>query len=210
MTCVYYSVVLDLSLFILSFALLNVITTASQEESFQASRFIDDRITPSSGQRHKKSISLWQSIDNFINEINSASYNNITIHHDSDSDSDSDSGRKAFFTYTGLSFTLQVPCNEANNVIVQTWFEHDRKAASISARIVEWNRSFQENGIRGKLAFRKSDVKFVFSLTYISTDRFSKTSLKHAMEYYIEMSIKLHNAINVTDQKRVHKVRLLR
>lgn len=170
------------------------------------SRFIDDRMTPSSGQRHKKSISLWQSVDNFINEINSASYNNIIIHHDSDSDS----GRKAFFTYTGLSFTLQVPCNEANNVIVQTLFEHDRKAASISARIVEWNRSFQENGIRGKLAFQKGDVKFVFSLTYISTDRFSKTSFKHALEYYIEMSIKLHNAINVTDQKRIHKVRLLR
>ena len=196
----YVSLILELTLFIQCFELLIVIATASQEESLPASRFIDERITPSSRQRHKKPISLRRSVDNFIEEINSASYyNNITIHHDS---------RKAFFTYTGLDYTLQVPCNESNNVIIQTWFEHDRKAARIPARIVEWNRSLQENGIRGKLAFRKSDVKFAFTLTFISTEKFSKTSLKHAMEYYLEMSINLHNAINVTDQKRVHKVRL--
>ena len=137
----------------------------------------------------------------FIKELNSVSPNGIINRLDS-------SG-KASFTYKGLDFTLQVPEGLSHNIILQTWFDQDRKAAGISARIVEWNRSLQEIGIGGQLTFRNIKRKFAFTLTReMKPEKFCKKDLKHAMEYYLEMSIKLHNTINVTDQKKVDKVRL--
>jgi hypothetical protein len=120
-----------------------------------------------------------------------------------------DSSGNAHFTYNGLDFTLQVPEGLSSNVLVQTWFDHDRKAAGISARVVEWNRSLQEIGLGGKLTFRNIKGKFAFTLTReMKPEKFSKKELKHAIEYYLEMSIKLHNTINVSDQRKVDKVRL--
>jgi len=40
-------------------------------------------------------------------------------------------------------------------------------------------------------------------------EKFSKTTLRHGIEYFVEMSIKLHNIIHSTDAMRVvEKVRL--
>ena len=39
-------------------------------------------------------------------------------------------------------------------------------------------------------------------------EKFSKTELRHGIEYFMEMSIKLHNIINTTDVRRVDKIRL--
>ena len=154
-----------------------------------------------SQQCHFKPLSLRQSVDMFIKELNSASPSGIINRLDS-------SG-KAFFAYKGLDYTLQVPEGLSHHVTLQTWFDQDKKAAGISARIVEWNRSLQEIGLGGKLTFRNIKGKFAFTLTReVKPEKFCKRDLKHAIEYYLEMSIKLHNTINVTDQKKVDKVRL--
>ena len=154
-----------------------------------------------SQQCHSKLLSLRQSVDIFIEELNSTSANSIINRLDS-------SG-KTTFTYKGLDYTLQVPEGLSHNVTVQTWFDQDRKAAGISARIVEWNRSLQEVGIGGQLTFRNIEGKFAFTLTReMKPESFCKRDLKHVIEYYLEMSIKLHNVINVTNQKKVEKVRL--
>lgn len=137
----------------------------------------------------------------FIKDLNAKSPNGIIKRLDSSGNSS--------FTYKGLDYTLQVPEGLSNNVIVQTWFDQDKKAACISARIVEWNRSLQERGLGGKLTFRNVKGRFAFTLTReMKPEKFNKKELKHVIEYYLEMSIKLHNAINVADQKKVEKVRL--
>lgn len=154
-----------------------------------------------SQQCHFRPLSLRQSVDLFIEELNSASPNGII--------NCLDSSGKASFTYKGLDYIMQVPEGLSHLILLQTRFDQDRKAAGISARIVEWNRSFQEIGLGGKLTFRNVKGKFAFTLTMeMKPEKFCKRDLKHAMEYYLEMSIKLHNTINVTDQKKVDKVRL--
>ena len=154
-----------------------------------------------SQQCHSKPLTLRQSVDMFIKELNSTSANVII--------SRLDSSGKASFTYNGLDYTLQVPEGLSHNIIVQTWFDQDRKAAGISSRIVEWNRSLQEVGIGGQLTFRNIKGKFAFTLTReMEPENFCKRDLKHVMEYFLEMSVKLHNTINVTNQKKVDKVRL--
>lgn len=137
----------------------------------------------------------------FIKELNSTFANSII--------NPLDSSGNASFTHKGLDYTLQVSEGLSHNVILQTWFDQDRKAAGISARIVEWNRSLQEVGIGGQLTFRNINGKFAFTLTReMKPENFFKRDLKHIIEYYLEISIKLHNVINVTNQKKVEKVRL--
>jgi hypothetical protein len=154
-----------------------------------------------SQQSNVKPQSLQQSVNMFIKELDSAS-SNVIINR-------LDTSGKAVFTYNGLDYTLQVPEGLSHHILLQTWFDHERKAAGISARIVEWNRSLQEIGLGGKLTFRNIKGKFAFTLTLeMKPEKFCKKDLKHSMEYYLEMSIKLHNIINVTDQKKVDKVRL--
>ncbi|KAK1745508.1 hypothetical protein QTG54_003432, partial [Skeletonema marinoi] len=175
--------------------------TSQEKSASTCGLVIKESSVQMSQQCHFKPLSLRQSVDMFIKELNSVSPNGIINRLDS-------SG-KASFTYKGLDFTLQVPEGLSHNIILQTWFDQDKKAAGISARIVEWNRSLQEIGIGGQLTFRNIKGKFAFTLTReMKPEKFCKKDLKHAMEYYLEMSIKLHNTINVTDQKKVDKVRL--
>jgi len=45
----------------------------------------------------------------------------------------------------------------------------------------------------------------------MEVDKSSKvvfTNIRHSIEYFLEMSIKLHNIVNVTDVKSVEKIRL--
>ena len=142
---------------------------------------------------------LRECVNGFINDLNSGAPT-ITIKNLSDGISS--------FSYLGIKFTLEVP-EEDNIFTLQTEFEHNKKAAGISARIVEWNKALQEIGLGGKLTFRSIKGKFTFMLSRdIDPDKFSRRELRHSIEYFLEMSIKLHNIINVNDLKKICKVRL--
>ena len=122
-----------------------------------------------------------------------------------------DSNGITSFSYLGIKFTLEAPSDRINNntFTVQTMFEHSRRAASINARIVEWNKALQEMGIGGKLTFR--NIKGSFTFTYVKemdTEKFRTRDFRHSLEYFLEMAIKLHNVINVNDIKKVDKIRL--
>jgi len=103
---------------------------SSQEKSSSTSGLVMNETSAKTSQQcHSKPLTLRQSVDMFIKELNSTSANVIITRLDS-------SG-KASFTYNGLDYTLQVPEGLSHNIIVQTWFDQDRKAAGISSRIVE-------------------------------------------------------------------------
>eukprot|EP00578_Thalassiosira_sp_NH16_P007954 CAMPEP_0181123974 /NCGR_PEP_ID=MMETSP1071-20121207/26214_1 /TAXON_ID=35127 /ORGANISM="Thalassiosira sp., Strain NH16" /LENGTH=755 /DNA_ID=CAMNT_0023209209 /DNA_START=163 /DNA_END=2430 /DNA_ORIENTATION=- len=148
--------------------------------------------------------SLREAVDvGFIKDLNSGSPS-ITISQLNDSGATS-------FSYLGLKFRLEVPVGGvADNVIVQTWFDHGKRAAGISGRIVQFNAALQKMGLDGKLTYRNMNGKNAFTLTKtMDPEKFSKISLRHSIEYFMEMSIKLHNAINTGDMKKVDKVRLV-
>lgn len=156
-------------------------------------------------QPETKQKSLRESIDGFIRDLNCGSSPAISI-------SELDSSGITSFTYLGLEFRLEVPEGAMNDsaIMVQTWFEHSKKAAGISGRVMQYNAAFREMGLDGKLTFRNVSGKFAFTLTQkMDPEKFSKTLVRHGIEYFVEMSIKLHNIINSTDTKKVGKVRLV-
>jgi hypothetical protein len=60
-----------------------------------------------------------------------------------------------------------------------------------------------------RLTFRNMNGKYAFTLTKkADPGQFNKKGLRHGIEYFIEMSIKLHNLINPMDMKKVERVRL--
>mmetsp|Transcript_24504 Transcript_24504/g.43959 ORF Transcript_24504/g.43959 Transcript_24504/m.43959 type:complete len:632 (+) Transcript_24504:45-1940(+) len=151
--------------------------------------------------REAKYKSLREAVDNFIKDLNSGSPA-VTI-------AQLDSSGTTSFSYLGLKFRLDVPEGVSDNIIVQTWYEHSKKAAGISGRVVQFNASLQKIGLGGRLTFRNMNRKHAFMLTKkMDPEKFSKTELRHGIEYFMEMSIKLHNIINTTDVRRVDKIRL--
>jgi hypothetical protein len=51
--------------------------------------------------------------------------------------------------------------------------------------------------------------KYAFTMTKLADPKhFNKKGLRHGIEYFMEMSIKLHNLINPMDMKKVDRVRL--
>ena len=97
--------------------------------------------------------------------------------------------------------------------MIQTWYEQSKKVANISARVVQFNAALQKIGLGGKLTFRNMNGKYAFTFTK-SMDPlcFSKVELRHGIEYFMEMSIKIHNIIHTMDVRKVPgagKVRLI-
>lgn len=138
-----------------------------------------------------------EAVNSFIKDLNSNSPG-ITIPPLNDS-------AKTSFDYLGITFLLEVPnCVDNDNVVIQTWFDHPRKSASISARVVQFNAALHKIGLGGsKLTYRNINGKYAFTLTKkIDPEKFSKTLLRHGIEYFMEMSIKLHNIINNADARR--------
>jgi curved DNA-binding protein CbpA len=143
--------------------------------------------------------SLRDSINSFITELKSGS---PTI-----SMSNLDDNGITNFSYLGIKFKLEV--SDVNSFSVQTLFDHNKKAASISARLVEWNKALQEIGLGGKLTFRNANGTFTFSFNKnMEPEEFKSRTLRYSIEYFLEFAIKLHNIINVNDLKTVGKVRL--
>lgn len=143
--------------------------------------------------------SLKESINNFITELNSGSPA-ISL-------SCLDENGITNFSYLGIKCKLEV--SEVNYFSVETHFDHNKKAANISTRLVEWNKALQEIGLGGKLTFRNVSGSFTFSFTKnLEPEDYKSRTLRYSIEYFLEFAIKLHNIINVNDLKTVGKVRL--
>ncbi|KAL7519010.1 hypothetical protein ACHAWX_003809 [Stephanocyclus meneghinianus] len=142
---------------------------------------------------------LRDSIDDFINELNAGS--------PAISMSTLDNDGTTSFSYLGIKFKLEV--SDAKSFTVRTVFDQNKKAASISSRLVDWNKALQEVGLGGKLTFRNVNGKFTFSLSKnMEPEDFKARVFRYSIEYFLEFAIKLHNIINVNDLKTVGKVRL--
>ena len=154
-------------------------------------------------QQHQefKHKSMRDAVDGFIKDLNSG-LPSISL-------SQLDSSGMTSFLYTDIKFRLDVPIGIANNVIIQTWYEDNKKAMEISTLVAKFNASLQRIGAGGRLTFRHMNGKYVFSLTkHMDPELFCKNSFRHGIEYFVEMSIKLHNIINPADVRTLEKVRL--
>ena len=141
-------------------------------------------------------------MNNFIKDFNS---NSPAI-----SIKELDRTSQASFSYLGLKFRLEVPEGTvSDNIILTTWYDHGRKAASISSRVIAYNATLQKMGLGGRLTYRKISGKYAFMLTKeMSPKSFTNKDMRYTIEYFMEMSIKLHNIMNPGDMKTVGKVRL--
>jgi hypothetical protein len=145
--------------------------------------------------------SLRDAVDGFIEDLN-AGLPSINI-------SQLDSSGVTSFLYTDFKFRLDVPIGISNNIIIQTWFEDNRKAFEISNLVSKFNTSLQRTGVGGRLTFRKMKGRYVFSLTkQLQPEQFCRNLFRHGIEYFVEMTIKLHNIIHADDVRPLEKVRL--
>ncbi len=115
------------------------------------------------------------------------------------------------FSYLGLLFHLEVPSGVGSDkIMVQTWYKPHRKNSSqVSSIVGQFNARLHKVDTGCRLTFRNMNGKYAFTLTKkADPEHFNKKELRHGIEYFMEMSIKLHNLINPMDMKKVDRVRL--
>lgn len=115
------------------------------------------------------------------------------------------------FSYLGLLFHLEVPSGVGSDkIMVQTWYKPHRKNSSkVSSMVGQFNARLYKVDTGCRLTFRNMNGKYAFTLTKkADPEHFNKKELRHGIEYFMEMSIKLHNLINPMDMKKVDRVRL--
>lgn len=167
------------------------------------------RSKPESNCADESFHSLREAVDSFIKDLTSS-------HHTSSSSSidipplDSLDGSTSF-SYIGLLFHLEVPNGVGSDkIMVQTWFnQHRKNSTQISSMVSQFNARLHKVDTGCRLTFRNMNGKYAFTLTKkADPGQFNKKGLRHGIEYFIEMSIKLHNLINPMDMKKVDRVRL--
>ena len=113
------------------------------------------------------------------------------------------------FSYLGHNIQLEVTGSDKDNIIIQTWFGHSKKAPAAAAQVAKFNAFLQKQKLGCKLTFRNMNQKHVFRLTTKTTpEKFRNVVLQHMIEHFLEMTIELNNIINVNDVKTVDKVQL--
>ncbi|KAL3760525.1 hypothetical protein ACHAWU_001860 [Discostella pseudostelligera] len=147
--------------------------------------------------------SLREAVDAFIKDLSRGSSSSIDIPPLNSSDATS-------FSYLGLLFHLEVPSGVgADKIMVQTWYKHRKNSTLISSLVGQFNARLHKVDTGCRVTFRNMNGKYAFTMTKIADPKhFNKKGLRHGIEYFMEMSIKLHNLINPMDMKKVDRVRL--
>ncbi|KAL7428685.1 hypothetical protein ACHAXH_001996 [Discostella pseudostelligera] len=147
--------------------------------------------------------SLREAVDAFIRDLTRGSSSSIDIPPLNSSDATS-------FSYLGLLFHLEVPSGVgADKIMVQTWYKHRKNSTLISSLVGQFNARLHKVDTGCRVTFRNMNGKYAFTMTKLADPKhFNKKGLRHGIEYFMEMSIKLHNLINPMDMKKVDRVRL--
>ena len=164
---------------------------------------------PESNHVEEKFDSLREAVNAFIRDLTSrksshAPSSSIDIPPLDNSDATT-------FSYLGLLFHLEVPSGVGSDkIMVQTWYTPHRKNSSqVSSMVSQFNARLHKVDTGCRLTFRNMNGKYAFTLTKkADPEHFNKKGLRHGIEYFMEMSIKLHNLINPMDMKKVDRVRL--
>lgn len=138
-------------------------------------------------------------IDSYLREISSKSKLSISL----------DGMGICAFSYRRITFVIEVPITPHAGFMVYSSF-HCNTKTKLSDKIEAWNAWLLSIGRRSRVSCVKSGKRTVFTLTgdeeaMARCDVFQKT-----LEYFVEMSLKLHNLLHPMEAKVVENVCLTR
>ncbi len=89
-------------------------------------------------------------------------------------------------------------------------FDGDADKYKLSEKIDAWNGWLSNIGRHSRVSFVKAGQKTVFTLKGSERDMSGCDVFQKTLEYFVEMSLKLHNVLHPRETKKVENVTLTR
>lgn len=140
-----------------------------------------------------------QLVDSYLREISSDSKLSVSL----------DCMGICAFSFRKLSFVVEVPSEPKTGFFVYSSFDGD-SSRYISEKINAWNDWLANIGKMSRVSCVRAGKRIVFTLNGSERDIRRRAVFQKTLEYFVEMSLKLHNMLYPTETKVVEKVCLTR
>lgn len=114
------------------------------------------------------------------------------------------------FSYRRITFVIEVPITPNAGFMVYSSFDGEADKYKLSEKVDAWNKWFQKIGKLSRVSHVKAGQKTVFTLKGSERDMSKCDVFQKTLEYFVEMSLKLHNLIHPKEIKAVENVCLTR
>jgi len=156
--------------------------------------------SPGSNNSNKQKNSNRQLVDSYLHDISLNSKLSVSL----------DFMGICAFSYRKITFVIEVPLEQKSGFFVYSSFDGDGNAFNLSEKVDAWNDWLSNIGKSSRVSFVKAGKRTVFTLNGNERDIRRREIFQKTLEYFVEMSLKLHNIFHPTEAKVVDKVCLTR
>ncbi|KAL9188654.1 hypothetical protein ACHAXT_007032 [Thalassiosira profunda] len=139
-------------------------------------------------------------IDSYLREISTKSKLSVSL----------DGMGICAFSYRRITFVIEVPITPHAGFMVYSSFDGEMDKHKLTEKINAWNAWFGNIGRHSCVSYVKAGQKTVFTLKGSEKDMGHCDTFQKILEYFVEMSLKLHNLLHPADKKAVENVCLTR
>ncbi len=140
-------------------------------------------------------------IDSYLREISKKSKLSVSL----------DGMGICAFSYRRTTFVIEVPITPGGGFMVYSSFDAaDDQEIPIQQKIDAWNKWLATVGCGSRVSYVKAGNKSVFTLKGSEKEMTKCDVFQKTLEYFVEMSLKLHNLLHPTEAKSIDNVCLTR
>ncbi|KAL7549865.1 hypothetical protein ACHAWF_013123 [Thalassiosira exigua] len=139
-------------------------------------------------------------IDSYLREISSKSKLSVSL----------DGMGICAFSYRRTTFVIEVPITPNAGFMVYSSFDGEYNTRGLSEKMDAWNKWLGKIGRASRVSHVRAGRKTVFTLRGSEKDMSRCDVFQKTLEYFVEMSLKLHNLLHPTETKTVENVCLTR
>lgn len=139
-------------------------------------------------------------VDSYLREISSKSKLSVSL----------DGMGICAFSYRRTTFVIEVPITAHAGFMVYSSFDTASSKAKLSGKMAAWNDWLANIGRSSRVSHVRAGQKTVFTLKGSEGDMSTCDVFQKTLEYFVEMSLKLHNLLHPTSTKVVANVCLTR
>lgn len=139
-------------------------------------------------------------IDSYLREISSKSKLSVSL----------DGMGICAFSYRRITFVIEVPITPHAGFMVYSSFDGAAHKYKLSEKMDAWNTWLKSIGRHSRVSHVKAGQKTVFTLKGSERDMSRCDVFQKTLEYFVEMSLKLHNLLHPMEVKEVENVCLTR
>mmetsp|Transcript_14706 Transcript_14706/g.25123 ORF Transcript_14706/g.25123 Transcript_14706/m.25123 type:complete len:188 (+) Transcript_14706:3-566(+) len=139
-------------------------------------------------------------IDSYLREISSKSKLSVSL----------DGMGICAFSYRRITFVIEVPITPHAGFMVYSSFDGEADKYKLSEKMDAWNKWLSNIGRHSRVSHVRAGQKTVFTLRGNEGDMAQCDVFQKTLEYFVEMSLKLHNLLHPKEAKVVENVRLTR